>query len=157
MSVADIGAGAGYLMPYLSRAVGPSGKVYAQEIQEPFIRRLKQRAGGFHNVDVIRGSAADPGLPAGVIDRLVLLTVYHELANPVSFLRKLKSVVRESGTLAIIDFDADRRGEPPAPPGHELAESAVLAEASDAGWELAVRHEFLSSQFFVVFRPAARR
>jgi predicted methyltransferase len=150
MTVADVGAGSGFLLPALSRAVGPSGKVYAQEIQDAFVSRLRRRAKTLHNVQVVRGTADDPRLPAA-IDRLVLLTVYHEVQNPVAFLKKLKRCAGPESTLAIIDFDAARRGNPPAPPGHEMAESAVLAEAESAGWRLVRKHEFLSSQFFLIF------
>jgi hypothetical protein len=59
----------------------------------------------------------------------------------------------------VIDFDDGRRGSPPAPVAHWVREHDVLAEARRAGWDLQERHEFLSSQFFLVFRrrPAAPR
>jgi len=65
----------------------------------------------------------------------------------------LRKYAHAGTQLAIIDFDANRKGDPPAPEGHCVAETAVLAEAKAAGWELAERHEFISSQFFLVFRP----
>jgi len=153
MTVADIGAGSGYLLPYLSRAVGPKGRVIAEEIQKPFLVRLRKRAAELDNVRVVEGTAADPGLPPGGIDRFVLLTVYHEVDQPIAFLRKLRMSGRSGSRLAIIDFDAARHGYPPAPLGHELPESSVIAEARAAGWLLNEKQEFLSSQFFLVFQP----
>lgn len=155
MRVADVGAGSGYLLPYLSRAVGPEGYVYAEEIQKPFLKRLRQRAKGFPNVRVVEGAPADPHLPRG-IDRFVLLTVYHEVDGPVEFLKTLRKYAKPESELAIIDFDAARKGHPPAPPGHEMAESAAVSEAESAGWSLLRKHDFLSSQFFLVFRTGSR-
>jgi len=154
--VADIGSGSGYLLPYLSRAVGPKGIVYAEEIQEDFLPALQRRAAALGNVRVVQGLPDDPRLPAGTLDCFVLLTVYHEVQQPVAFLRKLRSLSRADTRLAILDFDARRKGDPPAPQGHELPEATVIAEARQAGWELCARHEFLSSQFFLVFRPCSR-
>jgi arsenite methyltransferase len=150
--VADVGAGSGYLMSRLSTAVGPRGTVYAEEIQEAFVRQLRQKAKGFGNVKVVTGTANDARLPSGRIDHFVLLTVYHEVQKPVEFLRILKRFAAPGARLAIIDFDARRRGTPPAPMGHEMAAHDVIDEAQAAGWRLAERHEFLSSQFFLVFR-----
>lgn len=150
---ADIGSGSGYLLPYLSRAVGPSGVVYAEEIQEAFLPDLRRRARALGNVRVLLGTAADPKLPPTSVDCFVLLTVYHEVERPVPFLRTLRRAARREAQLAILDFDADRHGYPPAPVGHEVSERAVLAEAAAAGWKPDRRFEFISSQFFLVFRP----
>lgn len=150
--VADVGAGSGYLLPYLSRAVGPKGTVYAEEIQADFLPDLRRRAKALGNVKVVLGTADDPRLPRDGIDLFILLTVYHEVQQPITFLRRLRDFARPGARLAIIDFDARRNGTPPAPAGHELPEADVLAEARAAGWELAERHEFLSSQFFLVFQ-----
>ncbi|MDQ2731936.1 MAG: class I SAM-dependent methyltransferase [Armatimonadota bacterium] len=150
-TVADIGAGSGYLLPYLSRAVGPQGRVYAEEIQAAFLPRLKERARRLGNVTVVLGTAGNPQLPRNKIDLFVLLTVYHEVQAPVQFLRTLRAFGKPGTRLAIIDFDASRRGYPPAPPGHDVWEQDVLAEARAAGWNLLESQEFLSSQFFLVF------
>ena len=151
-SVADVGAGSGYLLPYLSRAVGPHGKVYAEEIQPEFMPALRKQARALRNVQVVSGTAEDPRLPRKSIDCFVLLTVYHEVQEPVAFLRKLREFARPGARLAIIDFDASRKGQPPAPIGHEVADVTVIAEAEAAGWKLQQRHEFYSSQFFLIFR-----
>jgi ubiquinone/menaquinone biosynthesis C-methylase UbiE len=152
-TVADVGAGSGYLMRYLSRAVGPNGRVYAEEIQEEFLPTLNRRAQALGNVCVLLGTAEDPKLPEGGVDCFVLLTVYHEVQHPVDFLRTLHRYARPGTRLAIIDFDDNRHGSPAAPLNHWVSENDVLAETRAAGWELSERHEFLSSQFFLVFRP----
>jgi ubiquinone/menaquinone biosynthesis C-methylase UbiE len=153
--VADIGSGSGYLLPYLSRAVGATGRVYAQEIQGSFLPPLRRQARTLPNVRVVLGTAEDPRLPLGGADCFVLLTVYHEVQQPVAFLQTLRRRYAKPGArLAIIDFDDNRHGQPPAPVNHWIPEKDVLEEARAAGWELAERHEFLSSQFFLVFRPA---
>lgn len=153
-TVADVGAGSGYLLPYFSRAVGPSGTVYAEEIQAAFLPDLRRRARALGNVRVVLGTASDPKLPPASVDCFVLLTVYHEVEHPVPFLRTLLRAARRDAQLAILDFDADRRGYPPAPVGHEVSETAVVREARAAGWKLDRRFEFLSSQFFLAFRAA---
>jgi ubiquinone/menaquinone biosynthesis C-methylase UbiE len=155
-SVADVGAGSGYLLRHLSRAVGPRGVVYAEEIQGEYLPELRRRAKQLGNVRVVLGTPTDPRLPEGGIDRFVLLTVYHEVGQPVAFLRSLRRAARPDAQLAIIDFDRARKGDPPAPENHELPEQDVIDEARQAGWTLDRRYEFLGSQFFLVFRLPAR-
>lgn len=153
-TVADVGAGSGYLTERLSRAVGTRGRVYAEEIQEEFLPALRAKAKRLGNVRAVLGTAGDPHLPSQGIDCFVLLTVYHEVEKPIEFLRKLHIYARPGARLALIDFDAKRNGEPPAPLDHEVRTQDVLDEASAAGWRLTAQHEFLSSQFFLVFQKA---
>jgi ubiquinone/menaquinone biosynthesis C-methylase UbiE len=155
--VADIGAGSGYLLPHLSRAVGPTGQIYAEEVQPAYLPSLRAHAKKLKNVRVVLGTTEDPALPDHRIDCFVLLTVYHEVEKPVTFLEQLKRDAAPGARLAIIDFDAGRKGDPPAPVGHDVSTDAVLAEAQAAGWKLVHRHEFLSSQFFLVFERSDSR
>ncbi|MCC2671363.1 MAG: hypothetical protein K0Q72_3834, partial [Armatimonadetes bacterium] len=83
--VADIGAGSGYLLPHLSRAVGPTGQIYAEEVQPAYLPSLRAHAKKLKNVRVVLGTTEDPALPDHRIDCFVLLTVYHEVEKPVTF------------------------------------------------------------------------
>lgn len=155
-TVADIGTGSGYLLPYLSHAVGPHGSVIAEEVQEEFLPALRRRARELHNIQVTLGAIEDPKLSVRDVAAFVLLTVYHEVDRPVDFLANLRKYAAPGARLAIIDFDKSRKGSPPAPVGHEISEAAVIQEANAAGWELAARHEFIPSQFYLVFRQQRR-
>jgi ubiquinone/menaquinone biosynthesis C-methylase UbiE len=155
-TVADVGCGTGYLMPYLSRAVGAKGHVLSEEIQEQFMAGLRRRAKALGNVEVNLGTAEDPELSRRNVDAFVLLTVYHEVDHPVDFLKALRKYARPNARLAIIDFDANRHGDPPAPDGHHVAEAAVIQEAAAAGWQLSEKHNFISSQFYLVFRQDSK-
>lgn len=150
--VADIGSGTGYLLPPLSRAVGPRGKVYAEEIQETFLADLERHRRRLGNVEVVHGTPEDPRLPAASVDLFVMLTVYHEVRQPGVLLKKLREAARPGARLAIIDFDPDRKGDPPPPKEHSVRERNVLREAEQAGWKLAERHEVVPSQFFLVLQ-----
>lgn len=152
-SVGDIGAGSGYLMSRLSGAVGPTGRVYEEEIQEEFLPTLRKRAKPLHNVEVVLGKMTDPCLPPQSVDCMLLLTVYHEVQQPVEFLRTLHKAMRPGGRLAIVDFDAAIKGHPEAPDGHWVARQAVIDEARKAGWTLKEEPLFLrsASQFYLIF------
>src|SRR5579862_800301 len=70
MTVADIGTGPGYMLPYLSAAVGPQGKVLAEDIFDDFLNKAKANAAsaGLKNVQFIKGTERTPSLPAGSVD-----------------------------------------------------------------------------------------
>ena len=72
-AVADIGSGSGYLLPYLSRAVGPSGTVFAEEVQDGYLAPLRERARRLPNVRVVMGTVEDPKLPMRTVDAFMPL------------------------------------------------------------------------------------
>src|SRR5207247_529179 len=79
MKVADVGTGIGYMLPYLSHAVGPAGVVYAEDIAPDFIEkaRLRASATGLTNIKFLLGTDQDPKLPGGVLDAVLVLDTYH--------------------------------------------------------------------------------
>src|SRR5262249_28911877 len=79
MTVVDLGAGTGYFLPHLSRAVGPQGKVIALDIEADMVRYMKERAGreGLPNVEARQVSPSDPALPPGSVDRVLIVDTWH--------------------------------------------------------------------------------
>src|ERR1051326_8269024 len=90
-TVADIGAGVGYFTWRLAERAGPQGKVYANDIQPEMLERLKRNvaARGLHNVEPVLGAVDDPRLPAGKMDLVLLVDVYHEFSQPQKMLHKI--------------------------------------------------------------------
>ena len=118
MSVADIGAGEGYYTVRLSRAVGPRGRVLAEDIVPSVRDRLAIRANreNLGNVAVRLGMPEDPKLPASSFDRIFLVHMYHEVQKPYEFLWHLRQGLKPGGLIVVVDADrpVKRHGTPPA-------------------------------------------
>src|SRR5258705_8029738 len=88
MTVGDIGAGSGYHTVRLSRLVGPDGSVIAQDVTRDYLVELAKRTERLKltNVMFALGQPHDPRLPASSLKAAILLTMFHELAQPYAFL-----------------------------------------------------------------------
>ncbi|MBB3764234.1 class I SAM-dependent methyltransferase [Sphingomicrobium lutaoense] len=117
MVVADIGAGEGYYTVRLARAVGEEGRVLAQDIQRDVRDQLARRVQreDLENVAVRLGAANDPRLPARSFDRIFLVHMYHEVAEPYEFLWHLRAGLKPGGQVIVVDADRPikRHGMPP--------------------------------------------
>jgi 2-polyprenyl-3-methyl-5-hydroxy-6-metoxy-1,4-benzoquinol methylase len=82
--VADIGAGVGYFTWRLTERIGPTGKVYAVDIQPGMLERLRHNMSARHltNYEAVLSAEDDPRLPPSRIDLALLVDVYHEFSQP---------------------------------------------------------------------------
>lgn len=116
-TVADIGAGEGYYTVRLAERVGPRGRVLAQDIDQRAIQRLGQRVERerLDNVSIKTGAPDDPRLPTNSFDRIFLVHMYHEVAEPYAFLWRLRPALRQGGQVVVVDTDrpTDQHGMPP--------------------------------------------
>lgn len=117
MSVADIGAGDGYYVTRMSRRVGPTGRVFGQDIMPEYLNLLADRVrdAGLTNVSIVRGEAADPRLPRDSIDAAIMIHMYHEITEPYALLWNLAQSLKPGAHLGILDttFPTDQHGTPP--------------------------------------------
>jgi ubiquinone/menaquinone biosynthesis C-methylase UbiE len=106
MSVADVGTGVGYMLPFLSRRVGSEGKVFAEDIFDDFLSAAKQHAGELKlgNVTFIKGTETDPNLPAGALDVVLALDVYHHFDYPDKMLAAIYKSLKPDGRLVIVEY-----------------------------------------------------
>lgn len=118
MSVADVGAGEGYYTVRLARAVGPRGRVLAEDIDAGAIDGLGDRVQRerLDNVAVKLGTPTDPMLPARSFDRIFLVHMFHEVTEPYAFLWHLREGVKPGGEVILVDSDrpVKSHGIPPA-------------------------------------------
>ncbi len=117
MHVGDIGAGTGFYTMQLSRAVGPTGEVLAQDITPKYLEALARRVRKSKavNVKVGLGDEHDPRLPANSLDAAVLIHMYHEIAQPYALLYNLAAAMKPDGVIGIVDLDrpTPEHGTPP--------------------------------------------
>jgi predicted methyltransferase len=153
MVIADIGAGSGYYSELLSRAVGPTGKVYANDIQPGMIRLLQQRVrnSSLTNVEVVQGAEADPKLPAASIDLALMVDVYHELAQPQAMLRNIRDSLKPGGALVLLEFRKEDASVP-IRPEHKMSIQEVRAELEPEGFRFERVLTGLPWQHILIFR-----
>ncbi|WP_100866481.1 class I SAM-dependent methyltransferase [Novosphingobium kunmingense] len=117
-TVADIGAGEGYYTVRLAERVGSKGRVLAQDIDGEAMQRLGQRIvrERLDNVSIKVGAPEDPRLPQNSFDRIFLVHMYHEVAEPYAFLWHLRPALRQGGQVIVVDADraTDKHGIPPS-------------------------------------------
>ena len=143
MTVADVGTGIGYMLPFLSHAVGPNGHVIAEDIFDDFLASAKQMAEhqNLNNVTFVKGTDADPNLPEGQLDQALLLDVYHHLDYPEKMLAALHRALKPGGKLVIVEYY--RR--PEAMPGGDAMHHIRLDKA-DVIKEIEANHFRLLSE-----------
>ncbi|MBO9670922.1 MAG: methyltransferase domain-containing protein [Sphingobium sp.] len=117
MTVADIGAGEGYYTVRLAKRVGPHGRVLAEDILAEVIDALGRRVTreNWSNVSVKLGTPENPKLPEASFDRVFMVHMYHEIAEPYAFLWHLYPALKDKGEVIVLESDrpTDHHGTPP--------------------------------------------
>jgi protein-L-isoaspartate O-methyltransferase len=153
--VADIGAGSGYYTVRLARVVGPTGRVFATDIQPGMLGLLRGNVAKaqLENVTPVLGAPDDPMLPAASIDLAIMVDVYHELAAPQAFLRRLRPALKKDGRLVLLEF---RKEDPRVPilEVHKMSVSEVRQELEAEGFHLSAVLNDLPWQHILVLTLA---
>jgi arsenite methyltransferase len=149
--VADLGAGSGYFTFRLARAVGPSGKVYAVDIDPDMIAYLGERAQEEKapNVEIVAAKPDDPGLAPASVDLVFTSDAYHHIDNRVAYFTNVAKTLRPGGRIAVVDFNGS--GWAIRMSGHYTPEETVKKEMSDAGYRLVGKPLELEKQYLLVF------
>ena len=152
MNVGEIGAGTGFYALRIARLIEP-GTFYANDIQSGMLEMLHKNADEGHvtNIQPVLGTQSDPRLPAGKLDYVLLVDVYHELSEPQLMLRNIARVLKPDGKLVLLEF---RKEDPAVPirPEHEMTVKDVTAELSAEGYVLDHLVETLPWQHMFFFR-----
>jgi ubiquinone/menaquinone biosynthesis C-methylase UbiE len=153
-AVADIGAGSGYITVRLADRVGPTGRVFANDVQPQMLNILARRLdrSKITNVTLIEGTLDDPRLPLASVDLVLMVDVYHELSQPQSILRHLRESLKPGGRLVLLEY---RKEDPTVPikPEHKMSVAEARMEVEAEGFTLSKVDEALPRQHILIFTP----
>jgi len=151
-TVADVGAGSGYMTVKLAKKVGPQGKVYANDIQQGMLDLLSKRVtkSKLTNVSTVLGTQDDPKLPADTLDLVIMVDVYHELSQPQVMLRHIRDSLKPGGRLVLLEY---RKEDPDIPirPEHKMSVADAKLEVEAEGFKLTKTNEDLPRQHILIF------
>jgi ubiquinone/menaquinone biosynthesis C-methylase UbiE len=151
-TVADLGAGSGYFTVRLARAVGNMGKVYAVDIQQGMLDLLQKAVARerLSNVVPVLGTFNDPRLPAGSLDLVLMVDVYHEFSQPQVMLQRIKEALKPGGRLVLLEYRAE---DPDVPilPEHKMTKAQVKLEVEHEGFKQQRVYDDLPRQHLIIF------
>ena len=157
--IADIGAGYGGWTVEVARKVGPTGQIFATEVDSKRLKDIRERVteAGLTNVTVVWGSQKDTGLPPGCCDAILLRRVYHHFTYPDAMRESIARALGQDGLLAIVDFDPRGWRRPDGIPenrtGHGITKEMLIDEMRLAGFELVQEADsWPGRDYCIVFR-----
>ncbi len=149
---ADIGSGSGYITELLSKAVGPTGRVYGVDIQPAMLDLLRARMAEkkLTNVTPVLGAIDDPHLPEGALDQAIMVDVYHEFSEPQRMLQHIRAALKRDGRVVLLEY---RKEDPSIPilPDHKMSVAEAKLEVEAEGFTLARVDESLPRQHILIF------
>jgi arsenite methyltransferase len=152
--VADLGSGGGYFTFRLAAAVGPTGHVYAVDVDEDMTEYVagRVREEGIGNVSVVLARYDDPQLPASGVDMIFTSNTYHHLQDRPAYFRHARKYLHPGGRVAILDLAGKTWFERWF--GHSTPPETIRREMEAAGYRLEQEPGVVERQSFLVFGVA---
>jgi ubiquinone/menaquinone biosynthesis C-methylase UbiE len=151
--VADLGCGTGWFARRLARAVAPSGKVYAVDIQPEMLELMKGHLARerITNVIPVLGASDDPRIPRGSLDWVLMVDVYHEFQQPKAMLARIRESLNPGGKVALVEYRTEGDSAAHIRSEHRMSVDQILSEWTPAGLRMTARREDLPTQHLLVF------
>jgi len=149
-TIADIGAGTGYLVAHLSKAVGKSGTVIAIDAEDAMIEYLASRVEALGPATVIPHKVRPDGpkLADASVDAIVILDTWHHIEARPEYAKTLFAALRTGGRLVIVDSPLEAEIGPPAQ--MRISPEQVMQELSAAGFQVRIADESMPRHYLVV-------
>jgi ubiquinone/menaquinone biosynthesis C-methylase UbiE len=156
--VADVGAGSGYLSFRVAEKVGPTGKVLAVDVQPEMLAiiRKKMKERNVANIEPVLGIEADPKLPAGGVDAIVMVDVYHELSQPYEMTEAMVKSLKVGGRLVFVEYRLEDE-KVPIKLVHKMSERQVKKEMGLFPLKHLQTYESLPWQHVIVFAKVDKK
>ena len=150
MSIADVGAGTGYLSRRMADNIGANGSIYAVDVQPEMIGKLKGLSKNHPTIKPILCDVDNVKLPANSIDLAIMVDVYHELEYPFEVAQSMLAALKPNGKLVLVEYRAEDDNVP-IKQTHKMTEAQVIKELTvlPLKWEKTIND--LPWQHVIVF------
>lgn len=151
MVIGEAGAGEGYFTFKLSRRVGETGRVYANDIVERVLKVIERRSEreGISNITTILGEVEDPLFPKGALDMVFMIAAFHDFERKVEWLKNVKPYLKPGGTLVIVEWDSEKTGRSNS---HLMTKDEILETVKKSGFKLDRIETFLPNHNIYIYR-----
>jgi ubiquinone/menaquinone biosynthesis C-methylase UbiE len=151
-TVCDMGCGNGFYSLRIAPLVGERGKVIAVDIQREMLEMLKEEAAAqrANNIETKLGTVIDPKLERESIDLMLLVDVYHEFSHPEHMLSAIRTSLKPTGRVALVEFRAEDP-EVPIKPLHKMTKAQIMKEFPPNGFKLIEEFDKLPWQHLMFF------
>jgi ubiquinone/menaquinone biosynthesis C-methylase UbiE len=157
MVIGEVGAGRGRYTVQIASRIGPTGRIYANDIRQEALRSIDKRAAdlGMTNIDTVLGSVTETNLPDGAMEMVIMVNVVHCLEEPVALLRNVSKALKPDGQIVIVEGNLDKE---PSTAGEWFSRSKLLKIYEDAGYDLVREETFLPSDniYFLKEKPESQ-
>ena len=150
-NIGDLGAGGGYYTYRFAEETGPTGKVFAADINQEFLTGIAKTAKekGFQNVHTILSGEDDSKFEDHSLDLIFIRNTFHHFDNKNHYMQKLVTKLKTGGKIALIDYKQDLNV---SPVGHKVSKSEILAAIQETGLLVENEFDFLDKQYFFIFK-----
>ncbi len=158
--VADVGCGSGYFTFHLAVRVGPQGKVYAEDIDDKELAKIRRKAKkeGLTQIETLEGASDDPSLPAASVDVVLVVNSYHEWRHYDAMLQGIYRALKPGGLLGLIDgVDDSGKSRSTYYEHHRMPEEVEREDATRNGFRFVckepgfTRSEEKKEFYFLIF------
>lgn len=150
MVIGEVGAGRGRFTMHLARRVGPTGQIYANDIDTDALAYLQERCkrANITNVKTILGGETDPLFPKISLDMIFMVWTYHYVEKPLPLLKNLPQYIKPDGTVVLVEpkpglFFHDGQDE-------GISIERMHRDAEQAGFKLVRTEKYLEEDFIFI-------
>lgn len=111
MIIGEAGAGDGYFTFHLAQRVGRDGMIYANDIDEDALEKLRERMKreGVTNIVTISAEADDPMFPRGKLDMVVMMNVFHHIEDFEDWMTNVIGSMKPGAPMVFVETDPAKR------------------------------------------------